>query len=80
MPSMSASEARKRLYHLVDEVQETHEPVQIVGKCNTAILVSEANWQAIQKTLYLTSIPGLRKSIRTGLETPVEECSTEPGW
>lgn len=80
MTSLSASEARKRLYKLVDDVKETHEPVQIIGKRNTAILVSEEDWRAIKETLHLTSIPGMRESIIAGLATPIEECSEEPGW
>lgn len=80
MTTLSASEARKRLYSLVDEVKETHEPVQIVGKRNSAVLVAEEDWRAIQETLYLTSIPGMRESIQEGLETPIEECDEEPGW
>jgi antitoxin YefM len=80
MTALSASEARKRLYNLVDEVKETHEPVQIVGKRNSAVLVSEEDWRAIQETLYLVSIPGMRESIKEGLNTPVEECSEDPGW
>lgn len=80
MTIVSVSEARKRLYSLVDEVRETHEPVQIVGKRNSAVLVSEEDWRALQETLYLSSIPGMRDSIRAGLETPVEECDEDPGW
>ncbi|MDD3926887.1 MAG: type II toxin-antitoxin system Phd/YefM family antitoxin [bacterium] len=80
MTTLSASEARKRLYNLVDDVKETHEPVQIVGRRNSAVLVAEEDWQAIQETLYLTSIPGMRESIKEGLNTPVEECDEELGW
>lgn len=80
MTVLSATEARKRLYSLVDEVKESHSPIQIVGKRNSAVLISEEDWRAIQETLYLTSIPGMRESIRTGLETTVEECVEEPGW
>jgi antitoxin YefM len=80
MTTLSASEARKRLYNLVDEVKESHEPVQIVGKRSSAVLVSEEDWKAISETLYLTSIPGMRESIKKGLKTPVEKCSKEPGW
>ncbi len=80
MTTLSASEARKRLYSLVDEVKETHRPVQITGKKNSAVLVSEEDWRAIEETLYLTSLPGMRESIREGLETPVEGCGEEAGW
>lgn len=80
MTILSASEARKRLYNLVDEVKETHQPVQIVGKRGSAVLVSEEDWKAIEETLYLVSIPGMRESIMKGLKTPVEKCKEEPGW
>ena len=80
MTTLSASEARKRLYNLVDEVKESHEPIQIVGKRSSAVLVSEEDWKAIEETLYLVSIPGMRESIKKGLKTPVGKCSEEPGW
>jgi antitoxin YefM len=80
MTTLSASEARKRLYNLVDEVKESHEPVQIVGKRSSAVLISEEDWQAIEETLYLASVPGMRESIKKGLKTPVAKCSEEPGW
>jgi antitoxin YefM len=80
MATFSASEARKRFYKLVKEVKETHEPVQIVGRKNSAILIAEEDWRAIQETLYFMSIPGMRKSIIDGLNTPLEETDEEPGW
>ena len=80
MTTLSASEARKRLYKLVDEVTETHMPVQIVGKRSSAVLVSEEDWRAIEETLYLQSIPGMRESIKKGLKTAVEKSDEEPGW
>lgn len=80
MTTISATEARKRLYNLVDDVAESHDPVQIVGKRNSAVLVSEEDWRAIQETLYLASIPGMRESIQAGLMTPVEECDEELNW
>ena len=80
MTTLSASDARKRLYNLVDEVKETHRPVQIVGKRNSAVLVSEEDWQAIEETLYVTSLPGMRESIKKGLKTPIEECDEKVVW
>jgi antitoxin YefM len=80
MTTLSASEARKRLFNLVDEVKETHQPVQIVGKRNSAVLISEEDWKAIEETLYLVSISGMRESIKKGLKTAIEKCGEEPGW
>jgi prevent-host-death family protein len=77
---ISATEARKRLYALIDEVGDSHQPVQITGKRGNAVLLSEADWNAIQETLHLVSIPGMRESILDGLATPTEELSDQPGW
>lgn len=80
MTSITATEARKSLYRLVDEVQESHEPVQITGKRGSAVLVSEDDWRAVQETLHLVSIPGMRDSIIEGLATPVDELEGELDW
>lgn len=80
MSILSVTEARKRLYTLVDEISESHEPVHIAGKRHSAVLVSEEDWRAIQETLYLSAIPGMRDSIVEGMKTPVEECDEELDW
>jgi antitoxin YefM len=77
---MKASEAREKLYRLLDETAEAHEPILITGPRSNAVLVGEEDWHAIQETLHLLSIEGMRESIREGMATPVEECETEPGW
>lgn len=80
MGPIRVSEARDRLYRLVDEAAESHEPIVITGKRGSAVLVSEDDWRAIQETLYLLSVPGMRESIREGVATPADECETAPGW
>jgi antitoxin YefM len=80
MKTITATEARKRLYKLLDEVAVTSEPVQITGRRVNAVLVSEDDWRAIEETIYLASIPGMTKSIRDGMETPLEECVEELDW
>lgn len=80
MSTVSATEARKRLYSLIDEVGQSHEPVQITGKRNNAVLLSEDDWRSIQETLHLVSIPGMRESILEGMATDVSELSSDPGW
>jgi antitoxin YefM len=80
MTSIKATDARARLYRLIDEVAESHEPVVITGKRSNAVLVSEDDWRSIQETLHLLSVPGMRESIQQGMKTPVDECSEDPGW
>ncbi len=80
MTGITATEARSNLYRLIDETAESHQPIVIMGKRNKAVLVSEEDWSAIQETLYLLSVPGMRESIREGMDTPVDECYAELAW
>ena len=80
MPSINATEARSRLYKLLDEIAESHEPVLITGKRANAVLIAENDWRSIQETLYLLSIPSMRESIREGLSTSVKECVDRLDW
>lgn len=80
MKSISATQARKNLYRLLDEVSATSQPIQITGRRSNAILISGDDWRSLQETLYLLSIPGLRESVRDGLATDLGECLDEPEW
>ena len=80
MTTISATEARKQLYKLLDEVSQSHEPIQITCKRGSAVLVSEDDWRAVQETLYLVSLPGMRESILEGMATPVDELEDELDW
>ena len=72
--------ARSNLYRLIEQVSESHDPVFITGKQHNAVLVAEEDWSAIQETLYLLSVPGMRESIKTGLSSPLDECDDEVQW
>jgi antitoxin YefM len=80
MIRMNASEAREKLYRLVDESAADHKPVLITGPRANAVLVAEEDWNAIQETLYLLSVPGMRESVIDGMATPSDLCEKEPGW
>ena len=78
--TITATEAKAKLFKLLDHAAESHEPIQITGKRSNAILISEEDWRAIQETLYLLPNPRMRESIRKGLNTPLEKCSEKAGW
>ena len=80
MTTITATEARRRLYNLLEDVADSHEPIQIAGKRHSAVLVSESDWRAIQETLFLEAIPGMRASIIKGLKTPVTKCAKDLTW
>jgi antitoxin YefM len=77
---VTASEARANLYRLIDEANESHRPVLISGKRSSAVLVSAEDWDAIQETLYLLSVPGMRESIKKGMAEPLEKSAREVKW
>lgn len=77
MTTVTATAARARLYSLLDEVAESHEPVQITGKRSNGVLISEDDWRSVQETLFLTSIPGMKESIRKGLKEPISKCAKD---
>ena len=80
MTILNATEARSKLYSLIDETASSHIPIVITGKRSNAVLVSEEDWNAISETLFLLSIPGMRKSIREGLAEELSKCSKGLDW
>ena len=80
MDTLTASEARANLYRLIDQTVASHEPIIITGKRNSAVLLSAENWSAIQETLYLLAVPGMRESIKTGVAEPLAKSSKELEW
>ena len=80
MTTLTASEARANLYRLIDQAAESHKPVLISGKRSNAVLVSEQDWSAVQETLHLLAVPGMRESIKAGMAESVGSCATELKW
>ena len=80
MKTVNASEALEQLDRLLDDTAATHQPLLITGPRANGVLVGEEDWNAIQETLCLLSIRGMRKSIREGLAAPLHDCQKEPGW
>jgi antitoxin YefM len=80
MTTVNATEARSKLYHLIDETHQTHEPIVITGKRGNAVLLSESDWASVNETLFLLSIPGMRESIREGMDANLNDCDTGLNW
>jgi antitoxin YefM len=80
MKMISDTDLHSNIHHLIDITATLHEPIQITGKRTNAVLLSESDWQAIQETLYLLSIPGMRESIREGLATSIDIYSEKITW
>ncbi|MBT3472116.1 MAG: type II toxin-antitoxin system Phd/YefM family antitoxin [Gammaproteobacteria bacterium] len=80
MTILNATEARSKLYNLIDETAVTHQPIVITGKRGNAVLVSEEDWNSISETLYLLSVPEMRESIKEGLNEHISKCAKELEW
>lgn len=80
MTTLNATEARAKLYALIDETSSSHQPILITGKRSNAVLLSEEDWNAINETLHLLSIPGMRESIQEGMKEELTECDQELDW
>ena len=80
MQTFNATEVRANLDRLIDETSVSHEPIVITSKRGNAVLLAEDDWNAINETLYLVSIPGVRESIRKGMQERIDEAATELDW
>ncbi|ACH83240.1 MULTISPECIES: type II toxin-antitoxin system Phd/YefM family antitoxin [Acidithiobacillus] len=80
MSTLTASEARANLYRLIDQAAESHQPIYIAGKRTSAVLLSTEDWEAIQETLYLLSVPGMRESIKEGMAEPLSKSNMDLKW
>ena len=80
MTSLNVTEARANLYKLIDGTTANHEPVVITGKRGNAVLLAEDDWNAINETLHLLSVPGMRESILEGLQESIDSAATELNW
>ena len=80
MHTLTASEARANLYRLIDEAAESHQPIIISGKRTSAVLLSAEDWSAIQETLHLLAIPGMRASIKAGMAELLDKSAKELKW
>jgi prevent-host-death family protein len=80
MTTITATKARGNLYSLINEVRESHEPIQITGKQGNAVLISEEDWRSIRETLFLHSIPGLVESIKQARAAGLDKAKGELEW
>jgi PHD/YefM family antitoxin component YafN of YafNO toxin-antitoxin module len=80
MTTLNVTEARANLYKLIDDTTASHEPVVITGKRGNAVLLAEDDWNAINETLHLLSVPGMRESILEGMEESIDSAATELNW
>jgi antitoxin YefM len=80
MTSISVTQARANLYKLLDQAAESHEPIQITGRRQNGVLLSEEDFRAMQETLYLLAVPGMKDSLRKARKAPIRSYSKKRPW
>lgn len=66
--SITASEARARLFPLIEEINADQSAVEIVSKRGRAWLVAEDEYNSLRETVYLLSSPVNAARLRESLE------------
>jgi antitoxin YefM len=77
MKNVNITNFRENLYRMIKQAIKYNELVNISTKDGNAIIMSEDDYNSLMETLYLCSVPGMRKRIMEGLKTPVSECIPE---
>ncbi len=75
--TITAAEAKNEIQNLIDETAASHRPILITAERHNAILLSEEDWNALQETLRLLSIPTMRESIVKEMNAPDEDFLSE---
>ncbi|MDJ0510325.1 MAG: type II toxin-antitoxin system Phd/YefM family antitoxin [Crocosphaera sp.] len=77
MEIVKINQAKNDIEELVNQTNDNHQPILLSGTKGNAVLVSEDDWNSIQETLYVHSIPGIVESIIEGGNTPIKDCVNE---
>lgn len=82
MRTVPVTNARQDIFNIIEQTIVNSEPIQITSKKGDVVMLSLEDWESIQETLYLVSIPGMRESILEGSKEPIEECKSleDIGW
>ena len=77
MTNTNATNFRKDIYEILKQTIKFNEPVNISKKDGNAVLISEADYNGLMETVYLTSIPEMKEKLIKGKNTPKEDCVAE---
>jgi PHD/YefM family antitoxin component YafN of YafNO toxin-antitoxin module len=80
MATVSATRFRKDIFSLLSETIRDSTPLFVTTKEGNAVVISESDYNALQETLYLSSIPGMRDKVLDGMKTPLDECIIDNEW
>lgn len=77
MTATTLTRAQENLAQIIDSVNDGYSPVIIATDSGrNAVIISEEEWNSLQETMYLYSIPGMVESILEAQKEPLSECKT----
>lgn len=74
MSIMNPSTARENFYKLLEQTVATHEPTYITGKNGNVVVISEEDYKAMEETIHLLSIKGMKEKLINGMNTSLDGC------
>lgn len=77
MTNTNVTNFRKNIYELLRQTIKYNEPINVSTKDGNAVIISEEDYNNLMETLYISSIPELKKDIVEGLKEPIENCIKE---
>jgi antitoxin YefM len=80
MTTLTATQARANFFKLMEQAALSHEPIQITGRRQNAVLISEDDFRAMQETLYLLAVPGMKKSLLKAKKAPLKSYTKKRPW
>ncbi len=66
--AISASEARKNLFSLIEKVNDDHTPTEILSRRGAAVLLSKDDYEALIETAYLLRVPANARRLMESME------------
>jgi len=80
MTTLTATQARANLFQLLDQTAQSHQPIQITGRRNNGVLISQEDFDSMQETLYLLAVPGMKASLLKARKAPLKSYTKKRPW
>ena len=77
MTNTNITNFRKNVFGYINQAVEYNDIVNVSTKNGNAVILSEADYNGLMETLYLSNDPQVKDEIVKGLNTPLEECADE---
>ena len=77
MTNINITNLRRNLFDYINQAVEFNDVINVNTKAGNAVIISEADYNGLMETLYLSSDPDVKKEIIEGMNTSIEDCVSE---